>query len=58
MYHGYDESKKQAWANKTTGLSPNFWGRAMGWYGMALVDALPYFPENHPQKTRADWYSE
>jgi unsaturated rhamnogalacturonyl hydrolase len=48
LYHGYDESKQQAWANKTTGLSPNFWARAMGWYGMALVDALPYFPKDHP----------
>jgi unsaturated rhamnogalacturonyl hydrolase len=50
MFHGYDESKQQAWANKITGVSPNFWGRAMGWYGMALVDALPYFPENHPRR--------
>ncbi len=50
LYHGYDESKTQAWANKTTGLSPNFWARAMGWYGMALVDVLPYFPKNHPQR--------
>ena len=50
MYHGYDESKQQAWANKATGVSPNFWGRAMGWYGMALVDALPSFPENHPRR--------
>jgi unsaturated rhamnogalacturonyl hydrolase len=50
MYHGYDESRKEAWANKTTGLSQNFWARAMGWYGMGLVDALEYFPENHPQR--------
>jgi len=50
LYHGYDESKKQAWANKTTGLSPNFWARAMGWYGMALVDALPYFPKDNPER--------
>ncbi|HXR82941.1 MAG TPA: glycoside hydrolase family 88 protein [Hanamia sp.] len=50
LYHGYDESKKEQWANKTTGLSANFWGRAMGWYGMALVDALQYFPENHPKR--------
>lgn len=50
LYHGYDESKKEAWANKATGVSPNFWGRAMGWYGMALVDALEYFPVNHPQR--------
>lgn len=50
LYHGYDESKKELWANKTTGLSQNFWGRAMGWYGMGLVDALQYFPKNHPQR--------
>lgn len=50
LYHGYDESREQRWANKTTGLSPHFWGRALGWYGMAMVDALDYFPENHPGK--------
>jgi unsaturated rhamnogalacturonyl hydrolase len=50
MYHGWDESKEQQWANKETGTSPNFWGRAMGWYGMALVDALEYFPGNDPRK--------
>ncbi len=48
LYHGWDESREQAWANDTTGQSPNFWGRSLGWYGMALVDALPYFPEGHP----------
>jgi unsaturated rhamnogalacturonyl hydrolase len=50
LFHGYDESKKEMWANKTTGLSENFWGRAMGWYGMGLVDALQYFPKDHPQR--------
>lgn len=50
LYHGWDESKKEQWANKTTGTSPNFWGRAMGWYGMALADALDYFPEDHPKR--------
>jgi len=50
LYHGWDESKKEKWANKTTGLSPNFWARAMGWYGMALVDVLDYFPADHPQR--------
>ena len=48
LYHGYDESREQRWADKTTGRSPNFWGRAMGWYGMALVDALEYYPAGHP----------
>lgn len=50
LYHGWDESKKQRWANQTTGRSPNFWGRAMGWYAMALVDTLDQFPEHHPQR--------
>lgn len=48
LYHGWDESKQQKWANKTTGCSPNFWGRSMGWYGMALVDVLDHFPVTHP----------
>lgn len=50
LYHGWDESKQERWANKITGVSPNFWGRAMGWYGMALVDVLEYFPEHHPKR--------
>jgi unsaturated rhamnogalacturonyl hydrolase len=50
LYHGYDESREQKWADKTTGLSPNFWSRGMGWYAMALVDVLDYFPKNHPQR--------
>jgi unsaturated rhamnogalacturonyl hydrolase len=48
LYHGWDESRQQKWADQKTGLSPNIWGRALGWYGMAMVDALDYFPEHHP----------
>jgi unsaturated rhamnogalacturonyl hydrolase len=50
FYHGWDESKEQDWANKITGTSPCFWGRAIGWYGMALVDDLDFFPANHPAR--------
>ncbi|HEV7473987.1 MAG TPA: glycoside hydrolase family 88 protein [Pyrinomonadaceae bacterium] len=50
LYHAWDESRKQRWANTATGRSPNFWGRAMGWYAMALVDTLDYFPADHPQR--------
>ena len=50
VYHGYDESREQKWADKKTGLSPHFWSRAIGWYAMALVDVLDYFPEQHPEK--------
>ncbi len=52
LYHAWDESKQEAWANKETGLSPNFWGRAMGWYGMAMVDVLDYLPKDHPGRAR------
>ena len=48
LYHAWDESKEQLWANKQTGTSPHFWARAMGWYGVALVDVLDHFPINHP----------
>ena len=50
LSHGWDESKQQRWADKTTGRSPNFWGRAMGWYAMALVDTLEHFPADHPKR--------
>ena len=43
-YHGWDESKKQIWANKETGCSPNFWSRSIGWYAAAVVDVLDYMP--------------
>ena len=48
LYHGWDESKQERWASKKTGLSPEFWGRAMGWTMMALVDTLDYYPANDP----------
>lgn len=50
LYHAWDESKQQAWANKETGTSSFFWARAIGWYANALVDALDYFPATHPKR--------
>lgn len=50
LYHAWDESKTERWADPVTGRSANFWGRAMGWYGMALVDVLDKFPANHPKR--------
>ena len=49
-YHGWDESKTQKWANTKTGQSPNFWSRSIGWYMMAIVDVLDYFPIDHPNR--------
>lgn len=50
LYHAWDESKSQAWCNQATGQSNEFWGRSMGWYMMALVDVLEYFPDDHSKK--------
>jgi len=46
--HGWDESREQRWSDPQTGQSAHVWGRGMGWYMMALVDALDYIPEGTP----------
>lgn len=56
LFHGWDESKEQKWANKTTGNSQHFWSRGMGWYGMAMVDVLDFLPQNHPGRARIITY--
>jgi unsaturated rhamnogalacturonyl hydrolase len=48
LFHGWDESRQQTWADPKTGRSPSFWGRAMGWYAMGLVEALDELPRDHP----------
>ncbi|KZL86557.1 cell wall glycosyl hydrolase [Colletotrichum incanum] len=50
--HGFDWSKTAIWADPETGASPHVWGRAVGWYIMALVDVIELFPENHPGRER------
>lgn len=44
-YHGYDSSKSIFWADRQTGLSQNFWLRALGWFSMALLDTLNKAPD-------------
>ncbi len=51
LYHGWDESRQQRWADPATGCSPSVWGRAMGWYAMALVDVLDYWPLDHAARS-------
>ncbi|MFC4319999.1 glycoside hydrolase family 88/105 protein [Litchfieldia salsa] len=52
LYHAFDEKKVQPWADPETGLSKNFWGRSMGWFVMAIVDTLPFIPEDHKDRNR------
>jgi len=39
-YHAYDHSRKMFWCDTVTGLSQNFWLRALGWFSMALLDTM------------------
>jgi unsaturated rhamnogalacturonyl hydrolase len=50
LYHAWDESKQQKWANPQTGCAPMFWARAIGWYMMSIVDVLDYLPKDHPMR--------
>jgi unsaturated rhamnogalacturonyl hydrolase len=50
LYHAWDESKQMPWANPQSGCSPHFWGRAVGWYAMAIVDVLDYLPLQHHRR--------
>lgn len=48
-FHAWDESKQMDWADKETGRSAYFWGRAIGWLAMALVDVLDYIPADNTE---------
>jgi unsaturated rhamnogalacturonyl hydrolase len=50
LYHAWDESHQQRWADTLTGQSPHVWGRAVGWYLMGLVDVLDYLPADDPSR--------
>lgn len=49
--HAYDESREQRWSDPVTGQSRYVWGRAMGWFAMALVDVLDFIPATHPRRS-------
>jgi unsaturated rhamnogalacturonyl hydrolase len=50
LYHAWDESRSQRWCDPETGLSKYFWGRAIGWYVMAIVDVLDHLPREHAKR--------
>ena len=51
-FHGWDDSKEMSWADPKTGLSSQIWGRAVGWYAVAIMDILEYIPKDHPSVPR------
>ena len=48
--HAYDETRKTFWADKETGLSQHCWGRAQGWFTMALIEVLDALPEDYTRR--------
>ena len=49
-YHGYDASRKAFWADPETGLSRNFWLRAIGWFSLALADLIEIIPKGMEER--------
>ena len=50
LWHAYDESGAQPWADPVTHQSGYHWCRAIGWYGMTLIQILDLLPKNHPRR--------
>ncbi|MBQ9356525.1 MAG: glycoside hydrolase family 88 protein, partial [Prevotella sp.] len=48
--HAYDENRNMFWADSITGLSQHCWGRAQGWYSMALIEVLDALPEDYARR--------
>lgn len=53
-HHAWDESKVQPWADSETGKSPEFWGRAIGWYGITYNEILDFLPEAHESRAELE----
>ncbi len=49
--HAYDETRNTFWADKESGLSQHCWGRAQGWYTMALIEVLDALPEDYARRS-------
>ncbi|HCT78592.1 MAG TPA: family 88 glycosyl hydrolase [Micromonosporaceae bacterium] len=52
LKHAYDEPRDESWSDNTTGLSQEYWCRAIGWYGMASHQILDIIPANHPRRAQ------
>lgn len=48
--HAYDDSRKMFWCDPVTGQSQHAWGRAVGWYAMAMADVLEIMPAGYSRR--------
>lgn len=51
MYHAWNSSGECMWADSRTHCSPEFWGRAIGWYAVTAVDIADMLPSDSKYKT-------
>ncbi len=56
LYHAWDCSKAEPWADAETGRSPEFWGRSIGWVPVAILDDLDFFPEDYEKQGEMEQY--
>jgi unsaturated rhamnogalacturonyl hydrolase len=54
LFHAWDETRRMSWADARTGCSPELWGRALGWYGLAVAEFLDLLPCGHPDRTELE----
>lgn len=50
LRHAWDSTGEMFWCNPETGQSDHAWGRALGWYCMALVDVAEILPQGSSYK--------
>ncbi len=53
-HHAWDSAHKQSWCDPSTGRSAHAWGRAIGWYMMALVDTYEIIRNDSPDYSGID----
>lgn len=65
LWHAFSASPTDkyadSWADPTTGISQEYWGRACGWYFLALIDVLEIIPDNitmAPKQSSLKGYSK
>ncbi|MFF3244869.1 glycoside hydrolase family 88 protein [Streptomyces sp. NPDC002870] len=52
LKHAWDESRDASWSDPKTGLAPEHWCRAIGWYSMAIVNVLDAVPADNPRRAQ------
>ena len=57
LRHACDFSRSMFWCDPETGQSKHAWGRALGWFSMALVDVIGILGEDAPLELKNMLYA-